>query len=141
MSKELGTQSDEGTYPVRGVGLALVAAGVLLLLVPFLIAGISSRNGYSSCGEYEPASMAFSDTVVQTKHRVTLFPLVLECSYTTEIQPDSPDYVIVKHDLGTGWWVGAPASFLAAATLLVASRNRATRIVATSRESIRKMRR
>ncbi|GAA1221882.1 hypothetical protein GCM10009655_21850 [Rhodoglobus aureus] len=93
--------------------------------MPFLLAGSSLRNGYYDRAEYVPASMAFSGAVVQTKDRVTLFPPVLECSYTTAIEPVSSDYVIVEHDLGTGWWIGAPASFLAAAALWVVSRKRA----------------
>lgn len=125
MPRRLESLSRGDRSPLRRLAIVLIVAGLLLLVVPLLLAGSSSRNGYYSCAEYEPASMSFSDTVVQTKHRVTLFPLVLECSFTTEFGLASPDYVVVEHDLGTGWWIGAPASFLAAAALWAVSRKRA----------------
>ncbi|GHD82351.1 hypothetical protein GCM10007394_18380 [Salinibacterium amurskyense] len=58
---------------------------------------------------------------MQTKSRVTVLPLALECSFYAEAPSDEPDYVIVEKDLGTAWWLGVPASFLAAASFWVAS--------------------
>ncbi|WP_010205041.1 hypothetical protein [Salinibacterium sp. PAMC 21357] len=63
---------------------------------------------------------------MQTKSRVTLLPLALECSFYVEAPSDEPDYVVVEKDLGTAWWLGVPASFLAAAVVWTTSRRKNT---------------
>lgn len=96
-------------------------------MIPLSIAYSSYRNGFYTCDEHAPASMASSDRMIQIKHRVTLFPLALECSYTIESQPRESDYVTTRQDLGTAWWAGAPAALLAATAVIVADRRRKSR--------------
>ena len=97
------------------------------LVALVIYASLSDRNSYSACADYIPSSMSSSDYVVQTKSRVTVVPLVLECSFYAEAPSADPDYVVVEKDLGTAWWLGASASFLAAAAVAwMASRRKST---------------
>ena len=110
----------------RRATLVLLLAAALLLAIPLALAGLSSRNGHSTCDQNMPEGMGTSTAVVQNKSRVTVFPLVLECSYTTSQRPTEADYVTVTHDLGTAWWAGAPVLLLAAGGVWVATKRRAT---------------
>jgi hypothetical protein len=96
-------------------------------MIPLLIAYSSYRNGFYTCDANAPASMASSDRMVQIKHRVTVFPLALECSYTIESHPLESDYETTRRDLGTAWWAGAPVALLAATGVVVVGRRRGSR--------------
>lgn len=110
---------------MRGPVIALVALAAVLVAIPLSLAYLADRNGHASCDATVPPGMAASsDRVVQNKHRVTLFPLTLECSYTTEQNPALSDYAVISHDIGTAWWVGAPIALLAAAVVGVTGRRR-----------------
>ncbi|MGJ8722448.1 MAG: hypothetical protein ACSHW9_11450 [Salinibacterium amurskyense] len=107
--------------------MSLAILGIMWLVALLIYASLSDRNSYYACADYVPSSMSSSDYVVQTKSRVTVVPLVLECSFYAEASSDEPDYVVVEKDLGTAWWLGASASFLAASAVAwTASRRKST---------------
>ena len=99
---------------MRWVVVALLAIAAIFVAVPLFIAGVSARNGHYTCDSTMPASLGSTERVVQNKHRVLLFPLALECSYTTVERPTESDYTVVTTDLGTGWWAVASVSLLSA---------------------------
>ncbi len=105
---------------LRSVTTSLAVLGLLWIGSLSAYASLAERNSQSSCADYVPASLSASEYVVQTKSRVTVLPLALECSFYAEAPSADPDYVVVEKDLGTAWWLGVPASFLAAASVRAA---------------------
>lgn len=110
----------------RRVALAAAGLAVAFAAIALVLAGTASRNGHEICEGIAPSNLTSSDEVVQNKHQVSLFPLVITCSYTTQQQPIDSDYEAVTADLGTGWWVAALAMLLATVIAWVVGSSRAT---------------
>lgn len=134
MSTKIDLASGHGKSPARKVMLALVVLGIIWFGALCLHAALQARNGYYTCGFYEPASMAFLEHLTQITSRVTLFPLTLECTYSNASYTVGTGPVVVQKDLGTAWWIGVPASFLAAIIVGGANRNRAPKTVTTNKK-------
>ena len=126
MTNSRTTVTNRRAKALRIAAIALVALGIMWLGSLFVYVSLTDRNSYYTCADYEPSSMAFSPQLTQITSRVTVLPLVLECSFTNESNPPSTQYVVVEKDLGTAWWLGVPASFLAAAAVWIASRRKTT---------------
>lgn len=127
MTNSHAVEQNRRRKAMQRAAIALAALGILWIGSLHAYASLAEKNSHWSCADYVPASLSDSEYVVQTKSRVTVLPLTLECSFYAEAPSDEPDYVVVEKDLGTAWWLGVPASFLAAASVWVASRTTTNR--------------